>query len=99
MGFPRNLGGPGASADNAGGEGDHVKRTQAHGRGADHPGERTGQHRAVPPSEQKKRSGMSIRDSEQSILAGRAGNQSEGPAGAKGLPDHGIVQGKDHGCI
>jgi hypothetical protein len=50
-------------------------------------------------SEGKKRSGMDGRESEQLVVVMRTGNLSEGPVGAKGLPDHGIVQGTDHGCI
>ena len=37
---------------------------------------------------------MSGRKSEQLVVAGKAGNRSEGPAGAKGLPDHGTLEGK-----
>jgi group II intron reverse transcriptase/maturase len=37
---------------------------------------------------------MGDRKSEQLVVAGKAGNHSEGPAGAKGLPDHGTLKGK-----
>lgn len=41
--------------------------------------------------------GMGGRKSEQLVVAGKAGNRSEGPAGAKGLPDHGALEGKAMG--
>lgn len=43
--------------------------------------------------------GRGIGKSEQLVLALKAGNRSAGPAGAKGLPDHGTVGGKDDGSI
>jgi len=38
--------------------------------------------------------GTKGRASEQLVVAMKAGNRSEGPAGAKGLPDHGALKGK-----
>ncbi len=46
-----------------------------------------------------KRGGMGIGKSEQLVLALKTGDRSEGPVGAKGLPDHGTVGGKDDGSI
>jgi len=48
-------------------------------------------------AKETKRGGMNGRKSEQPILAVKAGNRSEGPVGAKGLPEHGTVGGKDAG--
>ena len=44
-----------------------------------------------------KRGGTNGWASEQLVVAGKAGNRSEGPAGAKGLPEHGTTGGKDVG--
>ena len=48
-------------------------------------------------AKETKRGGMNGRKSEQPILAMKAGNRTEGPAGAKGLPEHGTAGGKDDG--
>jgi hypothetical protein len=40
---------------------------------------------------------MGGRESEQFIVAMKAGNQPEGPAGAKGLLEHGVVGRIGHG--
>ena len=72
--------------------------TPAQGGGADLPGRdeqpSTGWYRQAKAT---KRGGRKGRDSEQPVVAEKAGNQPVGPAGAKGLPEHGVVGGKGHG--
>ena len=99
-GSPRNLGGPVVSANGAVVGEATTQITLAWKGGADLPRrneqQSTGRYRQ--PKETK-RGGMNGRASEQLVVAMKAGNRSEEPVGAKGLPDHGIVQGTDHGCI
>ena len=92
------MGGPAISADSSVvGEATN-QRTPARGRGADTSGrdERwaLGRYRQTKAT---KRGGKDGRESEQFVVAVKAGNRSEGPAGAKGLPDTESLEGKMQG--
>ena len=97
-GDPRNLGDPAVSAIRAVVGEATIQRTPARRRGADTSGRNEqpciGRYRQAKAT---KRGGMGDRKSEQLVLAGKAENQSEGSAGAKGLPEHGTVGGNDGG--
>ena len=97
MGNPRNLGDPAVSVISTVVGEATAQITPAQGRRPTPLGANN-RHGTVPPKRTiRKRGGMGGRKSEQLGVAVKAGNRSEGPAGAKGLPNYGPVGAKDVG--